>query len=166
MRKFAWVAPLTIIISLASACEGNKNPLETAPAPASKVTPGVYDMSAEMTGIDQTFSDFKTLSSSAVLTIEREPTDGSRLTGRFTDFRTMVDGQQSFCCITGVLKGVVDRNGRVTLDLKRDDGTFVWAAAGFIVGESRIEGKWQGRSTTGELTVDLGPFRAELRRNP
>ena len=165
MKKFARVGPLIILISLASACENTKSPVEVVEEPALNVTAGVYDLSASMP-IDPTFADFSTFSYSSVLTIAHEPTDASRLTGPFTDWRIIIDGQESSCCGTGFLVGRVDRDGRVSLELKRDDSQSIWVAAGVVSG-TRIEGKWKGYWWgTGELTGDLGPFTAELRKNP
>ncbi len=173
IMKSSFALALAGCLTLAAACHAPDavEPASSSPeASLPKSTPGdapgvvpggvflagVYNVSAPITGFDPAWGDFTGYVYTATFTIQRHPTDGSRLIGSYANFALIdASGKVSDWRSAGTIGGVVDPTGRVTLELKSDDGSFSWWGQGNAAG-SRIEGRW-GRG--GHLS---GPFAATL----
>lgn len=154
MRK-ALILTLPLTFALNGGCH-SEGPVEPAGTPAAIVPAGVYYVTAPVvSGVDWSFCDCKMGSFLyAIMSLQHDPTDGSRLTGTFLDFQWVEPTDKpADTGGTGTVRAFVSQEGRINLYLMDSDGTSFWTGTASVV-SGRIAGSWRTKYLGGSFVAD------------
>lgn len=102
---------------------------------------GVYDVDAPILGFDPVWGDYTDWRYSAVITVKRDE-KGPGISGTFANFEIAdAMGKKDIWIASGTLRGEVERNGQITLELSATSQSFTWSARGALKANA-IEGTW------------------------